>query len=119
MSRPQAVYIYGFTVRLAVRIAPLYEAVIVTLLCAETADVVIVKLGDEVAPAATVTLAGGTTPGSLLDRFTTVPPAGAGPFSVTLFNVVEAPPVTDAGDSVIDSSANGFTVRVAVFITPL
>src|SRR5260370_30963150 len=84
-----------------------------------TTDVVIVKFGEEVAPAATVTLAGAPTPGSPLDRFTTKPPAGAGPLSVTLFPVVETPPVAIVGDSVIDSSATGVTVRAAVFVSPL
>ncbi len=79
----------------------------------------IVKYGETVAPAATLTEAGVVTRGSPLDRFTTTPPAGATPLSVTLFNVVEAPPTTDVGDRVSESRATGFTVRLAVLFTPL
>ena len=84
-----------------------------------TAEVVIVKYGEELAIAATVADAGTVTCGSLLDRVTITPPAGAGPFSVTLFNVVEAPPTTDVGDSDRESRATGFTVKIAVLVVPL
>jgi len=78
-----------------------------------------VKTGDVVAPAATVTEAGTPTPGSLLVKFTIIPPAGAGAFKVTLFAVAGTPPTTDAGDSVTETSATGVTVRVAPLLTPL
>jgi hypothetical protein len=52
----------GLTVRMAVLRTPLYVAEIVTGVVAETADVVIVKTGDAVAPAATATEAGTPTP---------------------------------------------------------
>ena len=94
-------------------------AEMVMVFVAATADVVIVNTGEDVAPAATVAEGGTVTPGSLLDRFTTTPPAGAAPLSVTLFNVVEAPPTTDVGDSVTESRATGFTVRFAVLVTVL
>ena len=84
-----------------------------------TAEVLIVKYGEALAPAATVTDAGGITLGSLLVKFTVTPPAGAGPFSVTRFNVVEAPPTTEFGDSVTEASASGFTVRFAALVMPL
>ena len=81
-----------------------------------TIDVFIVKYGELVDPAATVTEAGGVTPPSVLVRVTITPPAGAGPFKVTLFDVVETPPTTDAGESVTESGAMGLTVRVAVLV---
>ena len=84
---------------------------------AETSDVVIVNTGDTLVPAATVTEAGTVTPGSLLDRFTTVS-TGAKPLMVTLFAVVETPPVTDVGDKVTETTFSGLTVRVAVFFAP-
>jgi len=91
-------------------------AEMVTVLAAATADVVTVKYGEAVAPAATATDAGTATPGLLLDRLTIMPPAGAGLFSVTLFNAVETPPTIDAGDKT-GVATNGFTVRFAVFVT--
>jgi len=94
-------------------------AEMVTVVVAATADVVMVKFGDEVAPAATVTVAGTPTPGSLLVKFTTAPEGGAGAFNVTLFSVAEAPPTTEAGESVTDTSVTGVTVKLAVFVTPL
>ena len=108
----------GVTVRMAVLVTPLYVAEIVIDAVAETAEVVIVNAGDAVAPAATVTEAGRPTPGSLLVKVTLIPPAGAGPFRFTLFNVVETPPTTDVGERATESSAIGFTVRVAVLLTP-
>jgi hypothetical protein len=84
-----------------------------------TADVVMVNVGETVAPAATVTEAGTPTPGSLLVRVTTAPPAGAGLLSVTLLAVVETPPTTEGGDRVTESTVTGLTVRFAPFCTPL
>jgi len=37
---------------------------------------------------------------------------------VTLFNVVETPPVTDVGDKFTESMFSGLTVRVAVLVAP-
>ena len=91
----------------------------VTVTGATTDDVVMVNTGETLVPAATVTEAGTVTLGSLLDRFTTVPPAGAGPFSVTLLAVAATPPAREVGDRVSDSSATGFTVKRAVLVTPL
>ena len=84
-----------------------------------TADVVMVNVGETVAPAATVTEAGTPTPGSLLVRVTTAPPAGAGLFSVTLLAVVETPPTTEGGERVTESTLIGFTVKFAPFGKPL
>ena len=104
---------------MAVLVTPLYVAEIVTSDVAETDEVVIVNTGDAVAPAATVTDAGATTPGSLLVKVTLIPPAGAGPVRFTLFNVADTPPTTDAGESATESNATGLTVRIAVLVTPL
>ena len=109
----------GLTVRMAVLVTPLYTAEIVIDDMAETDEVVIVNAGDAVAPAATVTDAGGTTPGSLLVKVTLIPPAGAGPVRFTLVKVEETPPTTDAGEGTTDSNATGLTVRTAVLVTPL
>jgi len=84
-----------------------------------TADVVIVKYGDRVAPAGTITEAGATALGFRLARVTVTPPGGAGPFNVTRFAVVDTPPTTAVGDNVTESNATGFTVSLALFIPPL
>src|SRR5438046_8462311 len=74
-----------------------------------------------VAPAATVT-DGSTvaTLGLLLVNVTTAPPAGAAALSVTL-PVLFAPPVSVAGFSVIEASADTATLRALVlaFAVPL
>jgi hypothetical protein len=70
--------------------------VIVTGVSAATGLVVTVNVA-VVAPAATVTFAGNWAAAALLlVRLTTVPPAGAGPLSVTV-PVVAPPPSTVAG----------------------
>jgi len=84
----------GTTVSVPVTVTPLYMAEIVTGVLAATADVVMVNAGETNAPAATVTEAGTVTPELLLESITTAPPAGAKLLSVTVFNVVELPPVT-------------------------
>jgi len=94
-----------------------------TVVAAE-GNVVIVKLA-LVAPPATVRL-GGTLAafGRLLVNDTTLPPAGAGPGSVTA-PVDGLPPVTLVGLTVNDdrlpdggSVPSGFTVNMADFVTP-
>jgi hypothetical protein len=97
-------------------------AVIVTGVEAATGFVVIVKLGDLVFPAATVTEAGTAATAELeLDKFTTAPPGGAGPFNTTtlLGDPGATPPITLAGYRLRETSATGFTVRVAVWVVPL
>ena len=71
------------------------------------------------APARTVTLAGAVAAAVLLlERLTTAPPVGAGPFRVTL-PVEEVPPITLVGFRVTDKRMAGFTVSEAVRITLL
>ena len=68
-----------------------------------------------VPPAGTVTLEGTVAAGSLLESVTCAPPAGAGPFSVTV-PVEGFPPVTLAGLRASDEmtgTAEGVTVSVA------
>jgi hypothetical protein len=107
---------YGLTVRGAV-FAPLYVAVMLTTVVWLTGTVVTAKLADD-APERTVTLDGGlATPGLLLESATEIPPAGAGPLSVTV-PVELWPPVTVVGDKDRDLSAGGVTVSVAVLAGP-
>jgi len=70
----------------------------------------------DVAFAATVTVAGTTADGSLLDRETTAPPIAAGPVRLT----VPIDPVLqgiNVGLSDTLETAAGLTVRLAVFVT--
>src|SRR3989441_12252192 len=72
-----------------------------------------------VAPTGTVTLAGTVAAVLSLDSVTCAPPAGAGPSSVAV-PVELLPPVTVVGLSASEERrAAGFTVRVAVRVTPL
>jgi len=87
---------------LIVRVAVAEEAPVVAVIVAdvweETADVEILKETD-VAPADTVTLAGGVAPAALEVSETVKPPAGAGLPSANV-PVDEAPPVTAVGETV-------------------
>ena len=72
-----------------------------------------------VAPAATVTLpAIVATAGLLLDSVTGAPPAGAGPFSVTVPVGEDVPPVTLAGLTLSEVAIGGATVSVAIWLAP-
>jgi hypothetical protein len=105
----------GFTVRFADLVMPSYVAEIATTSVLVTVEVAIVKYGETLDPALTMTDGGTATLGSPLVKVTVAPPAGAGPFSVTLVNVVEVPAPTELGDSVTETGTSGFTVRFAVF----
>jgi hypothetical protein len=70
-----------------------------------------------VPPAGTVTLAGTTAAGSLLESVTCAPPAGAGAFSVTV-PVEGLPPVTLVGLRASDETIGGITVSVAICVAP-
>ena len=69
-----------------------------------------------VALAAIVTLAGTRAAAVLLlDRVTTAPPTGAGPFSVTV-PIEEFPPLTEIGFPVMEFNVAGVTVNVVVWV---
>ena len=78
---------------------------------AETALVVIQKFGDDVAPAATVTVAGTLAAGSELVSATTAPPGGAGLLSFTLLYAPITPAVAWVGLMVSDDRRMGTTVN--------
>ena len=92
---------------------PAAVAVIVAVVCADTAVVATVKVA-VVAPAATVTELGTVALDVLDESVTTVPPVPAGPLKVTV-PVEEWVPVTDVGFKVNEVSVAGLMVRVAVF----
>ena len=68
-----------------------------------------------VAFAAIVTLVGTVATALLLPSVTSAPPAGAGPFSVTV-PVDALPPRTDVGLNVTELRVAAITVKVAVFV---
>jgi hypothetical protein len=67
----------------------------------------------EVSPAATVTLAGVVAPLPVAPRDTVAPPAGAGPFNVTVPTALAAPPITEPGVIVNESGTGGTMVNPA------
>jgi len=103
----------GVTVRTAESLA----AQMVTQLGAVTELVETVKFPD-VAPAGTVTLTGTVaTNGLPLKRVTTVPPAGAATFRITV-PVETAPPVTLGGFRVNEARLGEVTVSTVETLTP-
>jgi hypothetical protein len=64
-----------------------------------------------------VTLAGTVAAGLLLESGTCAPPAGAGPFSVTV-PAEGLPPVTLAGLRASEETIGGITVSEAVCVAP-
>lgn len=85
----------------------------------EVTDEVVTVTVAEVAPAATVALAGMLATDGLEDvRATRAPPAGAGPLSVTVA-VEERVPRTLFGERLnVYAAEEGVVVRSAVFVTP-
>ena len=105
------------TIRLAVLVTPFWVADIVTVVGFDTTLVETVKVA-VLAPAATRTLAGTVAAAVLLlERVTVTPPVGAAPVTVTV-PVDVLPPETFVGFNVRVDNAGGFTVRMAVFVTP-
>jgi hypothetical protein len=99
----------------------LYEAEIVTEVEKTTTKLVFTVNVAVVDPAGTVTVPpGGTvaTDGLLLERATTAPPLGAGPFRVTV-PVDGLPPVTVVGLRPSEDTIGGTTVSEAVWAFPL
>jgi hypothetical protein len=96
----------------------LYEPEMVTFVESRTGSVPTVKFA-LTEPAGIVTL-DGTCAASvlLLESETTAPPAGAGPFSVTV-PVDDPSPITRDGLRVSEASVGGSTVKDAVNETPL
>jgi hypothetical protein len=103
------------TVNVAVFVIVLYVAEIATDVLAATGAVVTLNVA-VVAFGAIVTLAGTLAAALLLlPSVTSAPPAGAGPFSVTV-PVDELPPRTDVGRSLTELRFAAVTVKVAVFV---
>ena len=113
---------YSSTVRVAVRVVPLYVAEIWAEVEMRTMDVFTVNVA-LVAPAGMNTLDGTLAVPLLLERMTVTPPAGTGALSVTLPVEDCTPPMTVLGfkvseDSVGGGGGAGFTVSEAVLVTP-
>jgi hypothetical protein len=106
------VTVAGLIVSAAVRLTEFKVPVIVALVVAETVNVVTVKVA-EVAPAATVTVAGTFAFVLLEERLTIVPPVGAAVFNVTV-PVEFTPPIRVVGARESPLSPTGLTVSVAV-----
>jgi hypothetical protein len=106
----------GITVSEVVSVAPPYDAEIVAGVDAATGLVVRLNVA-LVPPGETVTLAATATAGLLLESATCAPPAGAGPFSITV-PVAGLPPATLAGLTISDETLGGITVSDAVCVAP-
>ena len=102
----------GLTVKVADLLVAPNVAEIVTVVAADTAVVLTVKVA-ELAPAGTVTVTGKVAVALLEERLTTMPPVPAAPVKVTV-PVEELPPVTDAGETTTLNTVGGEIVRTAV-----
>ena len=103
------------TVSDVVTVTPLFVALSVAVALLWINVVVTLNVAVD-APAATVTLAGTVAAARLDDTVTTRPPAGAGPDSVTV-PVADAPPRTDAGETVTLDATGATTVSVTDLLT--
>jgi hypothetical protein len=104
----------ALTVKAAVLVIPSRTAERVRVAVLATAVVLILKLA-VVAPAATLTFAGTVAAALSLERAAIRPPAGAAPVRVTV-PVEELPPITEAGLTLMEERAGGFTVSDAVWV---
>jgi hypothetical protein len=112
-----AVGVAGLTSRVALLVTPRAAAEMITCAVLATGLVETVKFALE-EPALTFTLAGTVTVAtSLLVSVTTVPPDGAGPFSVTVA-CTGLPPMTAVVPSVTAVGVAALTVSVVLFETP-
>ena len=92
----------------------------VTVLDTATSEVVMLKAGEINWPAATVTEAGTeAVAGSLLVKFTVIPPGGGCPASVTVFPVAVTVPTTEVEVTLTADSAPEFTESVPCLVIPL
>ena len=103
----------GLMVNLAATETAPWVPVRVAITWAGTATVFTVNVA-EVLPAGIVTVAGITAAFWLVDRLTTIPPAGAAPDKVAV-PVDEDSPTTADGATVIEARAGGLMVSPAVF----
>src|SRR5438046_5356198 len=87
----------GATVTFACWLTPLAVTVIVAAVACVTADVV-TGIDADHAPAGTVKVAGTLTAGEALERLSTIPLAGAGPWRFAKAVAAE-PPLTAAGET--------------------
>jgi hypothetical protein len=108
---------YGVSVKSAVLLTPLSEAVIVTDRFAETVLDVTVNVA-VVLPAVTVTEIGSEAFELLSARFTVRPPVGAGPDSRTV-PVADVPPLNEVGLTEAEISTGRSTVNVVFTELPL
>jgi len=110
----------GVTVKVVVRLTPLYKPVIVTAVWDATGLVVAVNVA-VVTPARTITEAGTCAAAVLLEvKLTIAPPVGAGALSVTVPGD-DVPPRTVAGLTLnpLSAATAAVTVKVAVRLTVL
>ena len=111
------VMVGGTMVSVAETVVPPSVADSDALVVLATGEVVIVKVLD-VAPAATVTVAGTTALELSDERLTVSPPIGAGPLNVTV-PVEEVPPTTETGATVKPLGTGGVMLRTEFTVTPL
>jgi hypothetical protein len=100
----------GFTVRVAVLVTP--KVTVITVGVAVDTGTVAIRNVAEAAPASILTVAGGTTAVVLLASETDTPPAGAGPVSVIVAEVL-FPPIKAVVASANVDTTGGLTASCA------
>jgi hypothetical protein len=107
----------GATVIFTCWLTPPADTVIVAAVACVTAEVVTgIDIDHE--PAGTVTVAGTLAAGESLETFSTIPPAGAGPWRLAP-TIAGVPLLTAAGETWTDFRAAGSTVIRSETDTPL